>query len=217
MRIGRWPEPILACAAAALFVTAGAAHIIGYRHAGSPGFNPTTAASSARTAQPAGTPTACLSTKQLLDRAALDEQLPPALVEAVAWWESGWDQTAVSDAGAVGLMQVQPDVAAELAPRLLGHSVDLNDATQNAEVGAAILRAYIDDQGGDVSLGLAAYYEGPGALAAAGGLTPDAQDYADGILALKAQLEQGQPLPASPPPARAPSRSLHSGGQHKPC
>lgn len=217
MPTGRWPEPVLALAATATFVVAGAAHMIGYRHpVGLPAGQPTTASAARGAAQQKQAPAGCLWTKQLLDQAAQEHGLPPALVEAVAWWESGWDQSAVSDAGAVGLMQVQPEVADELAPRLLGHPVDVHDAAQNADLGAAILRAYIDDQGGDTSLGLAAYYEGPGALASDGGLDPGAQDYVDGIEGLQAQLEQGQPLPASPPPA-APSRTLHRGGEHKPC
>lgn len=216
MWTGRWPEPVLAVAAATMFVVAGAAHLIGYRHpAGIPAADPSTA-SNARKAVPKQAPPGCLTTQQVLDQAAQRHGLEPSLVEAVAWWESGWDQKAVSDAGAVGLMQVQPEVANELAPRLLGHPVDVHDPAQNAEIGAAILRAYIDDQGGDTSRGLAAYYEGPGALASDGGLDSGAQTYVEGVTALQRELKQGQPLPSSPPPA-ATSRSLHRGAEHKPC
>lgn len=130
--------------------------------------------------------------RDLLDAAARRHGLPPHLVEAVAFWESGWDQARISDTGAVGLMQVQPEVAGELGPRLLGHQVNLQDPAQNADVGAAILKAYIDDQGGDVWRGLAAYYQGPQSLAD-DGPQPDTQEYADGIQAIEQRLDQGQP------------------------
>ena len=135
--------------------------------------------------------------KTALDVAADRRGLPRSLVEATAFWESGWHQERVSDTGAVGLMQIQPEVAAELAPRLVGHPVDLQDPAQNADLGAAILRAYIDDQGGDVDAGLAAYYEGPGELAQSG-YAYDTADYVAGVEALRAMLDRGEPLPASP-------------------
>ena len=94
-------------------------------------------------------------------------------------------------------MQIQPEVAAEMAPRLVGHPVDLQDAAQNADLGAAILRAYIDDQGGDVEAGLAAYYEGPGELAQSG-YAYDTADYIAGVEALRAMLDRGEPLPPAP-------------------
>ena len=133
----------------------------------------------------------------VLDAAADRHQLPRSLVEATAYWESGWDQSRVSETGAVGLMQIEPEVAAEMAPRLVGHAVDLRDPAENADLGAAILRAYIDDQGGDVEAGLAAYYEGPGALAASG-LAYDTASYVSGIEAIRGMLERGEGLP--PPP-----------------
>jgi len=135
--------------------------------------------------------------RSLLDAAADRHQLPRSLVEATAYWESGWDQSRVSDTGAVGLMQIEPDVAAEMGPRLVGHPVDLHDPAENADLGAAILRAYIDGQGGDVEAGLAAYYEGPGALAASG-FAYDTASYVGGVEAIRGLLERGEPLPSAP-------------------
>jgi len=130
----------------------------------------------------------------VLDQAADRHHLPRSLVEATAYWESGWDPNQVSASGAVGLMQIQPEVAADLAPRLVGHPVDLRDPAQNADLGAAILRAYIDDQGGNVEAGLAAYYEGPGELAR-NGYAYDTADYVAGVEALRAMIDRGEPLP----------------------
>ncbi len=138
------------------------------------------------------------SVRDLLDAAARRHGLPPHLVEAVAYWESGWDESKISITGAIGLMQVQPEVAAELGPRLLGRKVDLHDPADNADAGAAILKAYIDDQGGSVDRGLAAYYQGPQSLRD-DGLQPDTQGYVDGVQALRQALDAGRPLPSPSP------------------
>ena len=138
------------------------------------------------------------SVRELLDAAALRHGLPPHLVEAVAYWESGWDESKVSATGAIGLMQVQPEVAAELGPRLIGRKVNLNDPADNADIGAAILKAYIDDQGGRVDRGLAAYYQGPQSLRD-DGPQPDTQGYVDGIQALRQALDAGKPMPSPSP------------------
>jgi soluble lytic murein transglycosylase-like protein len=166
-----------------------------------PGFHPLHdnehGAVSAASAPRASEPSPPADPRALLDAAAARHGLPAHLVEAVAYWESGWDQSKVSDTGAIGLMQVQPDVAAELGPRLLGRVVDLRDPAQNADAGAAILKAYIDDQGGDVDRGLAAYYQGPQSLAD-DGVQPDTERYVSGIDSLRQLLDEGKPLPPSP-------------------
>lgn len=172
-----------------------------------PGFHPLTkqrehgavaaAAAGPRPPAPSPQPSASPDVRGLLDGAAQRHGLPAHLVEAVAYWESGWDQSRVSVTGAVGLMQVQPEVAADLGQRLVGHPVDLGDPGQNADAGAAILKAYIDDQGGDVDRGLAAYYQGPQSLAD-DGMQPDTDQYVNGIDAIRQLLDEGKPLP--PPP-----------------
>ena len=81
----------------------------------------------------------------------------PALLEAVAWAESRFRQSARSPAGAIGVMQLMPETAAQLR-------VDPADAKQNISGGGAYLRAMLDRFGGDVSLALAAYNAGPDAV-----------------------------------------------------
>jgi soluble lytic murein transglycosylase-like protein len=183
----------LALAIGACALVAGAAGLALPRTPGS-----TASASDQLPVGPAPQPPPPADARALLDAAADRHALPRTLVEAIAYWESGWDQSRVSGTGAVGLMQVQPDVAADLAPRLVGHPVDLQDAAANADLGAAILRAYIDDQGGDVENGLAAYYEGPAELAA-NGYSYDTADYVSGVTALWGMLDRGEPLPPPPP------------------
>lgn len=134
--------------------------------------------------------------KAELDEAALDQGLPASLIEAVAYWESGWDQSRVSATGAIGLMQVQPETEADVATRLLGHRADLHDPADNSQIGAAILRSLLRDFGGDTGLALAAYYQGEAAVRS-DGLYPDTQQYVAGIQALAARFAQGEGPPVA--------------------
>jgi soluble lytic murein transglycosylase-like protein len=87
------------------------------------------------------------------------------LIEAVARQESGLRDTAVSPAGAIGLMQLMPATA-----RALG--VDPRDADQNLMGGARYLGGLIRRYDGDLTLALAAYNAGPGAVDRHGGVPP---------------------------------------------
>jgi soluble lytic murein transglycosylase-like protein len=91
--------------------------------------------------------------------------LDARLLEAVARQESGLRNDAVSPAGAVGLMQLMPATA-----RALG--VDPRDADQNLLGGARYLGGLIHRYDGDLTLALAAYNAGPGAVDRHGGVPP---------------------------------------------
>ncbi|MFT4251561.1 MAG: lytic transglycosylase domain-containing protein [Caulobacter sp.] len=97
--------------------------------------------------------------------AAARYDLSPALIDAVARSESGYDAKAVSPAGAIGVMQLMPATA-----RALG--VDPTDPTQNIMGGAAHLRAQLDRFDGAVDLALAAYNAGGGRVVQYGGVPP---------------------------------------------
>ena len=86
--------------------------------------------------------------------------LPASLVEATCWWESGWQEDAVSATGAVGLCQIEPS-AAETVRRLLDDgTLDPRSSSDNIEMSAAYLRWLLDETGGDQDLTLAGYYQG---------------------------------------------------------
>ncbi|WP_134218690.1 lytic transglycosylase domain-containing protein [Pelotomaculum sp. FP] len=101
----------------------------------------------------------------LINRAAQRVGLSPALVGAVARAESGGNPSAVSPAGAVGVMQLMPATAA-------GLGVNPYDPEQNIYGGAQYLRFQVDRFGGDITKALAAYNAGPGAVEKYGGLPP---------------------------------------------
>lgn len=82
----------------------------------------------------------------------------PALVLAVIKAESNFDPNATSGAGAQGLMQVM-DFNLEALGVTNGYDID-----ENIRAGVSILKSYLDDCGGDVSMALMAYNAGPGTM-----------------------------------------------------
>ena len=99
-----------------------------------------------------------------LDRAAHDHGLDPGLLRAVAWQESRGNSAAVSDKGALGVMQLMPGTAAALG-------VDPGDPNANINGGAAYLALQMA-KFGNVELALAAYNAGPGAVVRYRGVPP---------------------------------------------
>ena len=124
--------------------------------------------------------------RKILVEAAARHQVDPKLVLALSFWESGWDQSRVSETGAVGLMQVEPATATEAGPALLGREVNIDDPYDNADVGVAILRQDLQAFSSPEQA-LAAYYQGPTSLRA-DGMYPDTQQYVEGILDLAKRM-----------------------------
>jgi soluble lytic murein transglycosylase-like protein len=123
---------------------------------------------------------------KILVEAAARHQVDPKLVLALSYWESGWDQSRVSNTGAVGLMQVEPASAAQAGPALLGREVNIDDPYDNADVGVAIFRQDLEAFNRPEKA-LAAYYQGPTSLRV-DGMYPDTQQYVEGILDLAKRM-----------------------------
>jgi len=140
------------------------------------------AAAAPAVAAPTGTRGA--AAKAIIVKQARRHDLNPNFALAVSYWESGWNQDAVSSTGAIGLMQVEPSTGVWAGPKLLGRTVNLHDANDNAEVGVALLRHYLDVFNGDPKLALAAYYQGETATHKHG-IYPSSQSYVNGIWALR--------------------------------
>jgi soluble lytic murein transglycosylase-like protein len=86
-----------------------------------------------------------LTPEQLADRAADKYHLPRQLVRSVMAAESGFVKDAVSSKGAIGLMQLMPDTAADLG-------VDAHDPAQNVDAGVRYLRDLLAKYGGELWL-----------------------------------------------------------------
>lgn len=114
----------------------------------------------------------------LFEEASARSGVPAALLAAVAKQESGFNPSAVSSAGAQGLMQLMPSTAA-------GLGVNAYDPQQAIDGAATLLSNYLQQYGGSVPLTLAAYNAGPGAVAQYGGIPPYAQtqNYVASIMA----------------------------------
>jgi soluble lytic murein transglycosylase-like protein len=91
-------------------------------------------------------------------------KVPAKLLSAVIKAESGGDPSAISRAGAQGLMQLMP------ATSLTYGVLDPFDPAENIAGGASYLHDLLRRYHNNVRLALAAYNAGPGAVDAAGGV-----------------------------------------------
>lgn len=136
-----------------------------------------------------GEPNTNAAMAKVLDRAAYNHGLEPALVRGLAFVESRWNPKAISDKGAKGICQLMPAVCAD-------HGVtDPFNAAENARAGCAHLARLIR-KFGSVQLGLCAYNWGPRnvqeRLDASGQIPPAVQLYATRVLE-RAKLEMLHP------------------------
>jgi cell wall-associated NlpC family hydrolase len=115
----------------------------------------------------------------LFQSASAQSGVPASLLAAVAKQESGYDPSAVSSAGAEGIMQLMPSTAS-------GLGVNAYDPAQAIDGAAQLLGGYLKNYNGSVALALAAYNAGPGAVAQYGGVPPYAQttSYVSNILGM---------------------------------
>ncbi len=139
-------------------------------------------AESAAPAAASGASLAGVPYADLFTRAGSRHGVDPALLAAVAQQESGFDASAVSPAGAQGLMQFMPATAR-------GLGVDPFDPASAVD-GAARYLADLTRQFGSTELGLAAYNAGPGTVRRHGGIPPypETQDYVRNVMSKAAAL-----------------------------
>jgi soluble lytic murein transglycosylase-like protein len=116
----------------------------------------------------------------LIKEAAAKYRVDPVLIRSVMQAESAFDPTAVSRAGALGLMQLMPDLAAEFGVN------DPFDPRQNIMAGARQLRRLLDMHGGNVTLAVASYNAGATTVARYGGIPPfeETQTYVQRVTSL---------------------------------
>ncbi len=100
----------------------------------------------------------------IVQDAAQRHNVDPELVKAVISTESGWNPRAISNKGAVGLMQLIPGTAQRFG---VGNAFD---PVQNVEGGTTYLRTLLDRYKGDLPKTLAAYNAGERAVDLFGGV-----------------------------------------------
>jgi soluble lytic murein transglycosylase-like protein len=113
--------------------------------------------------------------------------VPASLAAAIAWQESGFDNSVVSDSNARGVMQIVPGTWTWVNASLTGPPLDPSSALDNVEAGVLYLGELLRDTGGDAAQAVAAYYQGLGSVRAVG-MLPETRRYVDNVLALRARF-----------------------------
>jgi soluble lytic murein transglycosylase-like protein len=125
----------------------------------------------------------------LIDNSAARYGLDPAVLHGLIEQESGFDPSATSDAGAMGLTQLMPGTASSL-----GVANPL-DPAESIEGGARYLSQMMAQFGGNTAEALAAYNAGPGAVEQYGGVPPyaETQSYVTKVLGNAQAYRQAHP------------------------
>ena len=96
-----------------------------------------------------------------LQDAARTYNVPPDLLMAMTWQESGWQNDKVSSTGAVGVGQLMPATVDFVNEVLLRRArLDPGKPEDNIRMSARFLRYLLDQRDGDVDMALASYFQG---------------------------------------------------------
>ncbi len=115
---------------------------------------------------------------QLIRKAAKEYGLDPELIRAIIKIESSFNPYAVSEKGAMGLMQLMPETAKEMDVR------SPFEAAENIMGGSRYLRKMLNLFDGDLRLGLAAYNAGPNKVRENGSVPkiPETERYVEKVI-----------------------------------
>ena len=114
-------------------------------------------------------------------------------MKGLAWQESGWDNSQVSSAGAVGVGQLLPETATYVANDLLGEpTLSIENESDNIRMSARYLAYLLELNQGDWGASLASYNQGPTSVRR-NGWSAEATEYVTNVMALTRgfQAEEG--------------------------
>jgi LysM repeat protein len=121
-----------------------------------------------------------------LDKWATHYGIDASLARALAWMESGFNNSVVSSVGAQGVMQLLPTTWDYVEQSLIGHPVP-HDADGNVHVGLAYLHHLLGAFGGNEQLALAGWYQGERAVKKSG-LYKVSKVFVANVLALRQRM-----------------------------
>jgi soluble lytic murein transglycosylase-like protein len=135
-----------------------------------------TAAPAAPTQTAAVQPTAQRSSSSQVSSVAAQHSTSPSLATGLAYQESGFNNAAVSSAGARGVMQIMPDTWNFIQENLTP-SVRLNPYSTQDNVRAGVLYLdYLRRTMGSEDAAIGAYYQGPNSVRERG-MLPETEHY----------------------------------------
>jgi soluble lytic murein transglycosylase-like protein len=117
----------------------------------------------------------------MIVRVSKEMGVDPALAQAVAYQESGFNMRAVSPANAIGVMQVIP-TSGRWASDLVGRDLNLLIPEDNVTAGVAILKK-LQRNGTSLENAIGGYYQGETAVRKYG-LYSDTERYVASVLSL---------------------------------
>jgi soluble lytic murein transglycosylase-like protein len=119
-----------------------------------------------------------VSIDEIISSVSEKDSIAENFVKAVIKQESGFNPSATSKKGAMGLMQLMPKTAESLGV------IDAYNPNQNIEGGVKYLKSLLDKYENNQELALAAYNAGPNAVKKYGGIPPykETQKYVNAIM-----------------------------------
>ncbi len=159
---------------------------------------------------------------KIIQKNAKQHGVDPKLVQAMIRQESGFNPTAISPKGAMGLMQLMPETAASMGVE------DPFDVEQNIKGGIRFLKICLNRFDQNLPLALAAYNAGPGRVVEHQGMPPfkETHTYVKKIVldycgqtvdpaqiklgrAAETNVAQNQPDSAAHPPVQSPAPPIN--------
>jgi LysM repeat protein len=122
----------------------------------------------------------------LITQAAYRHGVDPSLARAVAWQESRWSQSALSHAGAIGVMQLMPYTARWFGPAVLGRRINPHRIGDNVEAGVAYI-GWLLRRTGSERLAVGSYYQGLGATRTRG-FYEETKDYVASVMSFRGRV-----------------------------
>lgn len=119
---------------------------------------------------------------------AAQHGVPGSLAAAIAWQESGFNNSKVSVADARGVMQILPGTWDWIRSSLAGgRPLDPASPQDNVRAGSMFLSQLLKESGGDPAMAAAGYYQGMASVRRIG-MLPTTRQYVANVLALRSRF-----------------------------
>jgi N-acetylmuramoyl-L-alanine amidase len=118
---------------------------------------------------------------------AAENGVSGSLAAAIAWQESGFNNSMVSGANARGVMQVMPGTWSWIQDNLATTPLDPASATDNVAAGSLYMKHLLEQTGGDEATAIAGYYQGLSSVQS-DGMLPETEQYVANVQALRGRF-----------------------------